>query len=588
MVSSTDDPDDPHDDDNRMDDSSTVDDLSITDYEEYVVRNPETFKIKILFKLQSGESPSKVGQQHREILQHMLDMDEHLKVQGSNKTNIALSKVSNDAFKKNFTYHPIPRRHFKLVGVTHRITTTMTIKDIKNDLQNILSKCRATVAINSWNTLDVRDIGWFCNIHPYFHQRDYLVDYLKSAITSFAKTSDIPEFKLYVKSVVDGKPNSDNRSSARAVHVECKSEHVSTLRDLFQKTYSNGKGLPGHFVPNNLQHLDNKQLHKMYIAQQNKYIDDHRNITVSDVTLEELQQTIVYNKKKLSIQSVLNHSSSISWMSPSPKHPNENKWNFSTTSHHYPIAVNTIQNVILNHIKGSSSNMVKQDDTASISKSATSETTRSYLEVLSANSSHFDIPKPIPQVIEKHNLTFQVDTKQSRTYNSNVSSLGKSINRNPSIEIDNMKEHITRSLSTLRKEFESFKNDIREEVKTQIQEAIQNNSNEFESLSQSITNITTSMKEDRTKLQNSLLTDLRKTIQEEIRESMKLLQQVSPRKRHPKRYRKADDDPDSDPELSEVNRTLFTTQEMPDPAPDESVQYASDTNMEESETHQHP
>lgn len=587
MASSIDDPDGVRNDDTMMDESSTGDDLSTTAYDEYVVRSPETFKIKILFKLQSGESPINVGPNHRTILQQLLELDQQLVVEGQNKSKIDISKLSNEAFKRNFTYHPIPRRHFKLVGVTHRITTTMSMKDIKTELQKVLTKYRATIAINTWNTLDVRDIGWFCNIHPYFHQRDHLFDFLTSAIKTFTKSSDIPEFKLYVKSVVDGKPNSDTRTSARAVHVECRSDQVGVLRDLFQQTYSKGKGLPGHFVPNNLQHLDNKQLHKTYIQQQNKYIDEHRNITVSDVTLEDLQMLILYNKKKISIQSALNYSSSISWMSPSPKFPNENKWNLSTTAHHYPIAVKTIQAVIIENIKGSSSNMTKQNDTTSTSKTTTSETTQSYLEVLTSTSSHFDLPKPIPQVIEKPNLTFQEQTKQSRTYNSNISSLGKSINRNPSVEIDNMKEHITRSLAQIRKEFASFQTDIRHEVKTQINEIVQNNTNEFESLSNSISEVSKSMKDDRKQLQMSLLKDLRTIIQEEIRDSMKLIHQVSPRKRHPKRHRKDDDDSDS--ELSGINRNLFDTQELPEPAPDEdSVHNEHDSLMEESETSQDP
>ena len=51
MTSSTNDPDDPLNDNSRMDDSSSVDDLSITDYEEYVVQNPKTFKIKCTMPL---------------------------------------------------------------------------------------------------------------------------------------------------------------------------------------------------------------------------------------------------------------------------------------------------------------------------------------------------------------------------------------------------------------------------------------------------------------------------------------------------------------------------------------------------------
>lgn len=588
MTSSDDDSDDAYDDDMAVDSHSSSDASASDAYLEYADKEPCEVCIKIIFKLQSGESTANITAAHLSIRRHMTDLDSSLVVFDNEKRRIQPLNITQEKVKQRFTYHPISRRHFKVIGVTHRITTKVKMSDFKSELRNVLSAHRATLSINLWSTLDVRDIGWLCNVHTYFHQRDHLWEMIQQSIQTLSNTSDVPDFKLYVRSVVDGKPSQDNRVSTTAVHIECKSKDVTSLRELFQTIYSKDKSLPGIFVPNNLQHIDNKSLHRKYILQQNKFSDDHCNISVFGVTHDDLQQSILHNKKKSSLLSILRNSSSIHWISPTPQTVSQGKWHISTTVHHYPIAVKTIQNIILNNIKEASSNMIHSTDTASLSRSTTSLTTKSYLEVLTTTSSHFDVDQPIPLVVNQPATASPSDTTAVRTANSNISSLATSTNVQ-NVAMSNMKEHLTRSISQFRKEFESFKQTVRDEITAHLDQNRINTEDQISTLTEKFDAVSKSLKADQASFRESLTKDLSQVIKDEVRSSMKQLSQLSPRHRHPKQNREVDHDPD----ISLDNKTLFSdVYESPIPSepPDKTSDVLTqDPNlMEEDESHQHP
>ena len=427
--------------------------------------DPEYIDIKLLFKMTSRNQAPDVGDMHHQVLQAMVNQDPELVVLDQDHNVVSPMKLNKATIKKRYKYTNLPRRHFKLVGVAHKIYSSLSLTQLKKEIQPLLSKFHVTIAINPWYTLDVRDVGWLCNSHPFFHNRDHMRDILVKALRKQFPDRSFPDFHLYVKTVSAGHPSSENRISARAIFVECQSKDLLILRQLLQTLYSKVKGLPGHFVPTNLQHISDNPLQRTFILQQIKYIDEHRNITIEGVEYSHLVQTIYHNEKQTSILSAIRHCSSIFWISETQR---DDQWNLSSNVHHYAMATKFVQNLILDKVPDSSSNMVITDDPTA--NSTLTDNTRSYLEVLSTTSSQFTVSKQPPP--SKDPKPKQITISPVQPSQSHVSSLDQPSHKKTSIEIDNIKEHITRSLAKIRKEFEEFKTTIRQEVNDNIKELI--------------------------------------------------------------------------------------------------------------------
>jgi len=217
-------------------------------------------RIKLLIKTTSSDSSSKASDAHRMILQQLVSSDPAIKLFDKESVILRNNNLPAYDFSQKFDYQHLPRRHFKLVGVTHQIQSTLSFSKLVKNIQNTLSQQRVTLTVNHWPTLDVRDIGWLCNAHYYFHNRDHIQDILEKAIRNHLPVTTFPDFRLYVKTVADGKPNSNTRISTKAIHIECETQHLTRLRDIFQSLYKKLKGLPGTFVPSNLSHISDQPL----------------------------------------------------------------------------------------------------------------------------------------------------------------------------------------------------------------------------------------------------------------------------------------------------------------------------------------
>lgn len=468
MVTSSDAPDDPDPPDTTMDEASESPMSSM--YDEYTssTKTPEKILIKLLFKQSSNNYNANLHDKHRLVLERLHQADPQITIFDQHDIVVPLHNPSKINFSTRFKYSSLPRRHFKMTASTHSIQSTISFSQLKKKLNSVLQENRITMMINHWKTLDIRDVGWLCNAHTYFHNRDHLQDILHKAIRKQFPSKPIPEFRLYVRMVTDGKPNSSNRLTAKAIHIECPSMDLNHLRDILQSLYSKVKGLPGTFVPANLPHISDQPLLRKYILQQAKYTDNHRNITIEGVEHSHLAQTIHHNGKPTTILSMIKRSSSIFWISQTEQ---SDKWHLSTTLHHYPMAAQFVQTHILDRIEGSTSNRILTDEQTV--HTTVSDSTKSYLEVLSSTSSHFDVDQSVvdmPATTPKQ-ISFSKDTTPTSV--SHLSSLDPTSTKRQAIEIDNIKEHVQRSLSNLRKEFEQFKKDIRTEVQTTIHDLLQ-------------------------------------------------------------------------------------------------------------------
>ena len=133
-------------------------------------------------------------------------------------------------------------------------------------------------------------------------------------------------------------------------------------------------------------------------------------------------------------------SSSIFWISQTEQ---PDKWHLSTSIHHYPMAAQFVQTYILDCIEGAMSNGILQDD-ATVNTTI-SESAKSYLEVLSSTSSHFDVNQQMAEMPETtpKQISFSKDTAPTSV--SHLTSLEPNSIKRQAVEIENIKEHVTRS-----------------------------------------------------------------------------------------------------------------------------------------------
>ena len=199
-------------------------------------------------------------------------------------------------------------------------------------------------------------------MHPRFHNQNDLTKRLQSLLE---KISDkpIPQFHLYSKTVFAGKPNKAQRISASAIHIECESNNLFELCELFHKLYSSTKNvLPRKFIPMNIPHLQNQSTYSNIIHQQHLYLENHQNITISKISSEDLQIKINQHDNK-SIYSVLESSPNISWISLNSSDQDKMKWNLSTTSTNFIPACKLIKQLVLHNLPSSKANIPELSDT---------------------------------------------------------------------------------------------------------------------------------------------------------------------------------------------------------------------------------
>ena len=305
-------------------------------------------------------------------------------------------------------------------------------------MRNILSTNHANITIHTWSTLDTKDVGWLLHMHPHFHNRQDIHQKLSKTLTETTSAKEIPEFKLYIKSVTDGIVDTSLRSTAQAFIIKSTSANVHSLRELLHTAYnSQSPTLPGKFIPANYQHIENKEKYSSLICLQQQYLNDHRNIHITGITHDDVKKNIHFNNTS---DTIINHvlsSKHISWISPSVS-PSTNEWNISTVSSLYPESCQLVK-TITNEIKNSSSAISLTTNPIQSTQTLTTAT-KTYLHALN---------EVIPPSIKSHQNT----NTRSPSTTTNTSSLTNSFTRTQKdIQFENLKEHIARTISNLNKE----------------------------------------------------------------------------------------------------------------------------------------
>ena len=497
----------------------------------HVSKDDQLVSVKLIFRLQNTESINDAKKKHFATLKAIEDTSPDVILFDHHSNHIIPSKLQANDFNAKFEYEQLPRRHIKLVAVSHAIQSSISLSDIKSNIHTLLSTQRITLSINTWPTLDVRDIGWLYGVHHQFHNRDELSDFLTDSLKKYNKLDTLPPFRLYVKSVTNGKPSSPDRISTPAVHIECKSENIHELRELLNGLYATkSRYLPGKFIPMNLQHIDDTNLYRKYINGHKQYLVNHRNISLFHLGHDDVQEHIMYKGKQVPILSILEKSSSISWIS-SP--PTPGKWNLSTTIHHYSFAVKTIQSLVLDRFPHVKSNIISNPASVT-SPSVISTTTKSYLEILTTGSSTFPITT-IPAQTSNSNST------HPSTSPSNISSLAASASRAElqqlTSSVTNLKEHVDTNISSIKSELNNLKIQLQKEIQNLIRSSIKEMFHE--------------MKISSTSLQETISNEIRSVVS-------KTIQSMSPNKRQTKRSRIPNTDPnDTTDEEFEISNRLF-------------------------------
>ena len=522
--------------------------------------------VKFAFKLKKNEKVD-IAKYHRDLLLaiHKIDSKAIFK---DNKNNTFTPDIAKDYISR-FDYQTFQRKHIQVCCVAHDIVTHVSVSNLKNELRNVLIKCRATLTANPWASLDVRDVGWFLGLHPRFHNRIDLTNRLQSLLKEVSE-KPVPQFQLYSKTVLSGKPTNPNRISTHAIYIECESTHLFELRERLHKLYSttNNKNIPGKFVPINFPHLQNLSAYTTIIEQQKNYLDNHRNIQLSGITTDDFHLETKDKDQNIPIREFLENSPLITWISPLSFDNNQLKWNISTTSSKYIEACQMIRNHVLNIIPSSTATIPNVMDSSIITSPAISTTTKNYLAALT---------NTIPSSPNSQYSTYTPNHSHTVS-TTNVSSITTpTIHPQSSIQLENLKEHVSRSLKIIRSKFKTIQEDLRKELQnhaTSISGSNQTNQNTLQrnvslELSESIKSVKRDFEEFRHEIQNELKTQLATTVANAIKMTMSQLttmittevnnalqtklNALSPRNRKPKRSRAPNLDDSDDP----IYRKLF-------------------------------
>ena len=542
--------------------------------------------LKFTFKVKKSEKADP-AQMHRNILTNIEDIDEHSNF--FDQHNNTFSPVKTTNFTSKFTYKTFPRKHFNLICVAHKLKLHASLNNLKREMHNVLAANHASITVHTWSTLDTRDVGWLLQMHPRFHNRqDIKEQLLKLLATVNNNNNEIPKFQLYVKTINDKNANSAQRASAQAIVIESESNNVHNLRELLHTAYNNkSKSLPGKFIPINYQHIETKEKYSSLIRLQHQYLQDHRNISISGENKDNLEKIIHLNNN---FDTIINHiktSTVITWISPSIS--SSEVWNLSTNSSSFIASCNMVK-TILDKVKELSSNIPSVQYPIKQSTSLTT-TTKTYLDALNAFiPSHAIIHQPSnnspkPSTSAPTNTSSPTNTISTTTQNSSVSSLTPT---KDSIALSNMKEHLTKSISILRKEMKSIQDSLQAEIKdhlSQITESLLTTNNQEDQLPSSrIQDSISSLRNEfdqfrhaiRQELKDQLLLTVTEVVQttttqiltiitKEVHRALQThLHALSPRNRKPKRSRAPNiDDP--------IQQQLFSDDLQDDPQQKTSI-----------------
>ena len=105
--------------------------------------------------------------------------------------------------------------------------------------------------------------------------------------------------------------------------------------------------LPGQFIPSNLSHVRSKKAYVGWIKQQQEYLDTHRNISIKNISQQEMKERKVeHGGSSHILQDILVASPLIKNLLVTAKTDSNGVWNLSTTSTMYNEAVSFINSIL--------------------------------------------------------------------------------------------------------------------------------------------------------------------------------------------------------------------------------------------------
>ena len=439
-------------DDTTMDDASST---SVERQDKHPSSNPKEITLKFVFKLKKTENID-VATLHRNLLMNIQRIDQNAKF--FDQQGNGFNPLKANDFSSKYTYEKFPRQHFLLVCVAHKLCLNHSLNNLKRDMRNALVTNRASITIHTWSTLDTRDVGWLLHTHPRFHNRKDIHTKLSKTLTKINTDKQIPEFRLYVKTIVDNKQD-NQRVSAQVITIECESCNVHRLRELLHTAYSSiSQSLPGKFIPTNYQHIESKEKYSSLICLQSQYLQDHRNISISGVTLDDLDTKIAYNNTTNTIHHHIHSFKQITWISPIASTTSTPRtWNISTTSTEYLPTCQFLRSTILENITDSTSS-IPYVDLPTTTHTQLSSTTKSYLAALNQH-----IPSHT-----SHTYTPSATTPTRNSTTTTTSSLTQSASRPNDVQFENLKLHVAKTVSNLQQEFRTLQKDIQQSLQNQI------------------------------------------------------------------------------------------------------------------------
>ena len=134
----------------------------------------------------------------------------------------------------------------------------------------------------------------------------------------------------------------------------------------------------------NFQHIQSAHAYTQLIQQQQDYLESHRNISISNLTIDDLNTQIDFNNNKTSMLTAINQTNTISWISPDNSSSSNQKINFSTTVTNYPTAFSFLKGTIQENIPQSIMNSNFRENNPVLTPQL-SPTMRNYLTALTLN-----------------------------------------------------------------------------------------------------------------------------------------------------------------------------------------------------------
>lgn len=288
---------------------------------------------------------------HRQLLSLILSSHPTTKffTNKSEKSTITPSATCDDFFH-HFNYQTFTKKKFHLVCVAHKLQTKSKFNDVKDSCKSLLHKYNGYIRIHKWkeHELDIVSVGWLYGANPKRHSRDHIVKNIKK-LSELHNLSFVP-MELYSKTISNAPPSDKSRINTSAINISCRRSDAKQCKALLQHIFKvKSKQVPGKFIPNDISSSESFEVFTQYIKLQNKYLQNHRSISVVGISEESLCDSFVLNGKTTSLLTIARSQQFFTWVSKTRYTSTTGRIVFSTDAANYDDAIQWIDEVFLVH-----------------------------------------------------------------------------------------------------------------------------------------------------------------------------------------------------------------------------------------------